>query len=175
MYGKVDGLKYTNGYKAKVQNRKPIIPARGINATPPQDMYFKGALFLNTLRSVIDDDKRWFALIRDVYQHFKYRNIMTEEMVEYFNQKTRRNLTPIFNQYLRHTSLPRLELKFSEGTVAYRWKVDEANFSMPVRVGVAGSWQQILPTTEWQTLKTEIKKDQFEVATDLYFIEVQKE
>jgi len=53
--------------------------------------------------------------------------------------------------------------------------VDEANFSMPVRVGVAGSWQQILPTTEWQTLKTEIKKDQFEVATDLYFIEVQKE
>jgi aminopeptidase N len=175
MYGKADGLKYTNGYKAKVQNRKPIIPQRGINATPPQDMYFKGALFLNTLRSVIDDDKRWFALIRDVYQHFKYQNIMTEEMIAFFNQQTGRDLTPMFNQYLRHTALPKLELKFSDGAVAYRWKVDEANFKMPVRVGVAGRWQLLQPTTEWQTLKTEIKKDEFEVATDLYFIEVQKD
>jgi len=175
MYGKADGLKYTNGYKAKVQNRKPIIPQRGINATPPQDMYFKGALFLNTLRSVIDDDRRWFALIRDVYQHFKYRNIMTEEMVAFFNQKTGRDLAPMFNQYLRHTALPVLELKFSEGAVKYRWKVDEANFSMPVRVGIRDRWQLIQPTTEWQTLKTDVKKDQFEVATDLYFIEVQKD
>jgi len=175
MYGKADGLKYTNGYKAKVQNRKPIIPQRGINATPPQDMYFKGALFLNTLRSVIDDDKRWFALIRDVYQRFKYQNIMTEEMIAFFNQKTGCDLAPIFNQYLRHTALPVLELKFSERAVAYRWKVDEANFSMPVRVGLRDRWQLIQPTTEWQTLKTDIKKDQFEVATDLYFIEVQKD
>jgi aminopeptidase N len=176
VYGKADGLKYTNAYKSKVQNRRPIIPQRGINATPPQDMYFKGALFLNTLRSVIDDDKRWFALIRDVYQHFKYRNIMTEEMVTFFNQKTSRNLTPIFNQYLRHTSLPTLELKFSEGAaVGYRWKVDEANFNMPVRVGSKDRWQLIQPTTEWQTLNTNIKKDQFDVATDLYYIEVQKD
>ncbi|HET6863213.1 MAG TPA: M1 family metallopeptidase [Pyrinomonadaceae bacterium] len=175
MYGKADGLKYTNAYKSKVQNRRPIIPQRGINATPPQDMYFKGALFLNTLRSVIDDDKRWFALIRDVYQHFKYRNIMTEEMVTFFNQKTGRNLTPIFNQYLRHTSLPTLELKFSEGAVGYRWKVDEANFNMPVRVGSKDRWQLVQPTTEWQTLNTNIKKDEFDVATDLYFIEVQKD
>ena len=28
--------------------------ARGTNAEPPQDQYFKGALMLNTLRSVID-------------------------------------------------------------------------------------------------------------------------
>lgn len=172
MYGRSDGLKYTNGYKSKVQNRRPIIPQRGINATPPQDMYFKGALFLNTLRSVIDDDKRWFALIRDVYQHFKYQNIMTEDLVAFFNEKTGRNLTPIFNQYLRRTALPILELKFSEGSVAYKWKVDETNFSMPVRVGSRDRWQLIQPTTEWQTLKTTKKKDEFEVATDLYFIEV---
>ena len=100
---------------------------------------------------------------------------MTEEMVAFFNQKTGRDLAPMFNQYLRHTALPVLELKFSEGAVKYRWKVDEANFSMPVRVGIRDRWQLIQPTTEWQTLKTDVKKDQFEVATDLYFIEVQKD
>ena len=174
MYGKADGLKYTNGYKSKVRNRQPIIPPHGINAEPPQDMYFKGALFLNTLRSVIDDDKRWFALIHDLYQHFKYQNIMTEDIVAFFNSRTGRNLTPIFDQYLRHTALPVLELKFADGTVSYRWKADEAGFAMPIRVGTKDNWQVIQPTTEWQTMKTSLKKDDFQVATDLYFVDVNK-
>jgi aminopeptidase N len=174
MFGKADGLKYTNGYKSKVRNRQPIIPARGVNAEPPQDMYFKGALFINTLRSIVDDDKRWWILLRDFYQHFKYQNIMTEDVVDYFNRRTGRNLTPIFNQYLRHTALPVLQLKFSEGQVAYRWQVDEQGFAMPVRVGSRSNWQIIYPTTEWQTLKTAVPKDEFEVATDLYFVSVNK-
>jgi aminopeptidase N len=174
MYGKADGLKYTNGYKSKVRNRQPIIPPHGINAEPPQDMYFKGALFLNTLRSVIDDDKRWFALIHDLYQHFKYQNIMTEDIVEFFNRRTGKNFTPIFNQYLRHTALPVLELKFADGSVSYRWKTDETSFQMPIRVGTKDNWQLIQPTTEWQTMKTSLKKDEFQVATDLYFVEVAK-
>ena len=176
MYGRDDGLKYTNGYRSKVRNRVPVITPRGINAEPPQDMYFKGALFLNTLRSVVDDDKQWWALLRDFYQHFKYQNIMTEDVSAYFNRKTGKNLTPIFNQYLRHTAIPGLELKFSEtdGTVSYRWKVDEPDFAMPVRVGTKDHWQTIQPTTEWKTMKTPLTKDQFMVATDLYFIDVNK-
>jgi len=174
MYGKADALKYTNGYKSKVRNRQPIIPPHGINAEPPQDMYFKGALFLNTLRSVIDDDKRWFILIHDLYQHFKYQNIMTEDIVEFFNRRTGKNFTPIFNQYLRHTALPVLELKFADGSVSYRWKTDEAGFAMPIRGGTKDNRQLIQPTTEWQTMKTSLKKDEFQVPTDLYFVEVVK-
>ena len=176
MWGREDGLKYTNGYKSKVRNQRPIIAQRGINSEPPQDQYFKGALFLNTLRSVIDDDARWWKLIHDFYQHFKYRNIMTEDVVQYFNQQSGMNLTPIFDQYLRCTALPALELKFDEtaGTVAYRWKADEPGFRMPVRVGAKEHWQIVQPGAEWQTMKTSLKKDEFEVATDLYFITVSK-
>ena len=176
MYGHDDYLKYTNGYRPKVQNKQPIIPARGINATPPQDQYFKGALFLNTLRSVINNDKLWWTLIRGFYQRFKYQTIMTEDMVEYFNRQTGKNLTPIFNQYLRRAAIPILELKFDEagGTVSYRWKADEPGFAMPVRVGAKDSWQVIQPTTEWKTMKTELKKDEFSVATDLYYVDVLK-
>lgn len=174
MFGKADGLKYTNGYKSKVRNQRPIVPERGINAEPPQDMYFKGALFLNTLRSVIDDDKRWFALIREFYQEFKYKNIMTEDVEAFFSRRTGRNLTPVFEQYLRRTALPVLELKFADGSVQYRWKVDEKDFVMPVKVGAKGSWQTIQPTTQWQTMKTAVNKENFDVATDLYFVEVSK-
>jgi aminopeptidase N len=177
MYGHDDYLKYVNAYKTKVKNNKPIIAERGINAEPPQDQYFKGALFLNTLRSVVNDDPRWFKLIHDLYQHFKYKNIMTEDMVAYFNQKTGKDFTPIFNQYLRHTAIPSLELKFNEtdGTVAYRWKVDEQGFAMPVRVGQKENWQMIQPTTDWKTMKTTLTKDDFGVATDLYYINVDKQ
>jgi aminopeptidase N len=176
-WGKEDGLKYTNAYKKKVQNREPIITQRGINGTPPQDEYFKGALFINTLRSIVNNDDRWFKLIHDFYQHFKYQNIMTEDVVAYFNQQTGINLTPVFDQYLRHTAIPTLELKFqpAEGIVSYRWKVDELAFAMPIRVGKKDNWQTITPTTEWQTMKTDLSKDDFDVATDLYFVDVSKQ
>ena len=176
MWGRDDGLKYTNGYKARVRNLQPIIAPRGINKEPPQDQYFKGALFLNTLRSVVNDDARWWTLLHDFYQHFKYQNIMTEDVVGYFNQQTGMNLTPIFDQYLRHTAVPALELKFDEpaGTVSYRWKADEPGFRMPIRAGDKDHWQMLQPTVEWQTMKTPLGKDEFEVATDLYFVTVAK-
>jgi aminopeptidase N len=174
MYGKDDGLKYTNAYKAKVRNQQPIIASRGVNATPPQDMYFKGALFINTLRSVVNDDKKWWALLHDFYQHFRYQTIMTEDIVAYFIQHTGMKLTPIFDQYLRHTALPTLELKFEDGTVSYRWQADEPKFAMPVQVGTKDHWEIIHPTTEWKSMKTGLKREEFDVATDLYYVEVRK-
>ena len=40
--GHEDALKYISGCKPKVKSERPIISARGVNATPPQDQYFKG-------------------------------------------------------------------------------------------------------------------------------------
>jgi len=176
-WGKADGIKYVNGYKPKVKNDLPIVAERGVNATPPVDQYFKGVLFINTLRSIVNEDDRWWKLLHDFYQHFKYKNIMTEDVVAYFNQQAGMDLTPIFNQYLRRTAIPTLELKFDvpAGTVAYRWKVDEPGFAMPVRVGRRNSWQVIEATTEWRLMNTPLKKDEFEVATDLYYVDVVKQ
>ena len=174
-WGKADAIRYLNGLKKKIKNDRPIITKRGTNAEPPEDQYFKGALMLNTLRSVIDDDARWFAMVHGFYQKFKYQNIMTEDVVSYFNQQSGMNLTPIFNQYLRHTAIPALELKFDEpGKISYRWQADESDFAMPVRVGLKEHWEIIHPTTRWQTMATPLTRDQFEVATDLYYINVDK-
>jgi aminopeptidase N len=176
LFGYDDALKYTNGYKTKVQNRVPIITPHGIHREPPQDMYFKGTLFINTLRNVVNDDKRWFALIREMFQKFKYQNILTEDMVQFFNQRTGKNLTAVFDQYLRHTALPTLELTFdaAKSTVSYRWIADETAFDMPVRVGTPEAWQIIQPTTSWQTMPTALTKESFQVATDLYYVNVRK-
>jgi aminopeptidase N len=176
-WGTADAIKYLNGYKPKVHNLRPIVAERGVNAEPTEDQYFKGALMINTLRSIVNDDTKWWALLHDFYQHFKYQNIMTDDVVAYFNQHTGMNLTPIFDQYLRHTQIPRLELLFGEapGMVMYKWRADEDDFAMPVRVGTAGHWQIIHPTTHWQSMQTPLTKDEFQVDTDHYFVDVNKQ
>ena len=178
MWGKKDGLTYLNTGKERVKNAVPVIAEEGIYATPPVDQYKKGALFLNTVRSVVNNDDAWFKLLHDYYQNFKYQTIMTTDMVAFFNQQTGLQLTPIFNQYLRHAAIPTLELRFDEAahTVSYRWDAEEPGFAMPIRVGKSTDWQMVQPTTtEWKVLSTPLTKDQFEVATDLYYVNVRKQ
>jgi len=108
--------------------------------------------------------------------HFRYQNIATADLVKYFNVQTGLNLTPIFDQYLRQAELPVLELQLrqNDGTVSYRWKTVVKDFAMPVKVGRRNDWQLVKPTTEWQTMKSGLQRDEFDVATDRYYIEVVK-
>jgi aminopeptidase N len=170
-FGKEPAVKYVNGEKPKVRNQAPVVTQRGIHRSPDQDMYFKGALFLHTLRNVINDDTKWERALRDFYQRFKYRNIVTEDVVQFFNGALGRNLTPVFDQYLRRAALPVLELAMTTpGTLAYRWKADEREFTMPVRIGTTGAWQTIEPTTAWQVMPTTLTRETLEVATDEFYI-----
>jgi aminopeptidase N len=176
-WGHADAVKYLNGLKPKIENRVPIVAERGVNATPPEDQYFKGALMLNTLRSIVNNDPKWFVLIHGFYQRFKYQNIMTEDVIRYFNQQTGMNLTPVFHQYLFHAQIPVLELSFNstEHTVSYKWQAEEPDFAMPVEAGDPNHWQTLHPTLKWQTMKTPLSKDQFQVATDLYYVDMDKQ
>ena len=46
---------------------------------------------------------------------------------------------------------------------------------MRIKVGEKAHWQTITPvTTRWQTMKTSFDSDHFDVATDLYYINVRK-
>jgi aminopeptidase N len=139
-------------------------------------MYFKGALFLHTLRSVVDDDTRWRALVRGFYDRFKYQTILTEDVVQFFNQETGKDLTAVFDEYLRQPGVPTLELRFDEpaGTVAYRWRVSNPRFTMPIRVGRPDAWQVVTPTTEWTIMPWTMTRNDFEVATDLYYVYVDR-
>lgn len=173
LFGHDDGMKYANAYKKKVGNKEPIITERGIHRPPNQDMYFKGALFLHTLRSMVNDDARWWQLVRDTYDHFKYQNIMTEDMVRFFSAELKQDMTPIFDQYLRRANLPTLEITFDEkaGTVSYRWNADERGFAMPIKVGAKGNWQVIQPAADWKTMPNKLGKG-LGVATELFYVNV---
>ncbi len=174
-WGRADALRYTNGLRPKVKNLQPVIPPHGINAEPPEDQYFKGALMLNTLRSLVNDDAQWFSDIHDFYQQFKYKTIMTEDVVRWWNQRTGMDLGPFFDEYLRHAALPKLTLRFSarNKTVEYRWEAAEPAFAMPVEMGDPAHWKRAVPvTTRWQSMPWVGTAVDFQVAVDGYYVDV---
>ena len=172
-WGKPDGIRYLNGFKSKVKNERPIVGERGLDREPrDEDQYFKGALFLNTLRSVVDDDGKWWATLHGYYEHFKYHNIVTEDVVDYYSKVLGQDKNAIFQEYLYHADLPQLELKFDDAgnNVSYRWQADEPGFAMPIRAGDPQHWTLLHPTSEWQV--TPGNRNAFQVATDLYYVQV---
>lgn len=172
-WGYDDAQKYLNGIKRNVRNDSPVIGDYGVNKEGSGDMYNKGALMLNTLRHIIDNDDKWWKLLKDYTLHFKHQTVTTEDVVNYFEKESGQKLKPIFNQYLRYTNIPELELKQDGKNVLYRWKTDVADFTMPAEAVVNGKIQRLQATNNWQTLK-KTKLDDVQVNTYKFYIKVTK-
>lgn len=171
-YGKEKASTYINGLKRNVENDIPIIGQYGVNNEGSGDMYYKGALMLNTIRSIVDDDAKWWKMILDYANQFRHKIVTTEEVVAFFNQHTGRDLTPVFDQYLRHRNIPVLELKFGKKKLRYRWRSDVAHFAMPIEITIKGQKMRLDGSNDWQTISIPtIKPSEVTVATDRYYID----
>lgn len=168
-------MKYINGQRYSVENRKPAIGIFGVNKEGSGDMYFKGALMLNTIRHIINDDAKWWKLVYDYATTFKKQIIETETVVDFFNSRSGINLTPVFNQYLRYAKIPVLQLKLEGKSLQYRWETDEEGFTMPVDVAINGTNIRLQGTNTWQGIDTSATSLSDVVPADKkFYIKVQK-
>jgi aminopeptidase N len=174
-YGYDEAMKYINGQSANVINRKPVIGIFGVNKEGSGDMYFKGALMLNTLRHIVNDDAIWWRLILDYSNTFKKQVIETKDVIAFFNKETGMNLTPVFNQYLQYKDIPVLQLRLKMSKLEYRWQTDEPDFAMPVEVIISGKPVRLKATNTWQTEKASLKDlDAVTVTTTKFYVKVNK-
>ncbi len=177
-YGHAAALKYINGKKPNVRNDSPLIGQYGLNREGSGDMYDKGQLILNTLRSVIDDDRRWFALLRGIQDNFRYQAISSEMLFAYMRANSGKDLTGFFEQYFMRTKIPKLAVRTeSKGgvvTARYRWEVEVPDFRMPIKVTVAPNrYGFILPTKEWQTIPLHgLAPEDFKIASNLFYVDL---
>ncbi|MGK4567988.1 M1 family metallopeptidase [Flavobacterium sp. 3HN19-14] len=171
LYGYEKGQNYINGLKQNIANDHPIIGFYGVGFEGSGDMYPKGALMLNTIRSIINDDAKWWKLLLDYSNKFRHQIIDTETVVAFFNKESGLNLTPVFNQYLRYPAIPVLEIKREKGSIQYRWKADAADFNMPVDVEINKKQVRLQPTTTWKFTETRGIKD-FKVLQQKFLIDV---
>jgi aminopeptidase N/cyclophilin family peptidyl-prolyl cis-trans isomerase len=175
-YGHAEAIKYINGKKGNVRNDRPIIAEYGRYHRSPGDMYDKGQLILNTLRSVLDDDALWVSILRGLQEKFRYKNASADEVFAFINEKAGRDLTYFFDQYFRHANIPTLVVQtLKDGgaiSARYRWEADVDNFRMPIKVTTApDKYEVIKPTTDWQTTKlNDIAPEDFKIADDLFYV-----
>lgn len=162
-WGKQEALEYLKGTRRTLSNHNTIIGDYGVNAEGSGDMYFKGANLLNTIRSIYDNDELWWKTLKNYTENYKHQVITTADTEEFFDKATKVDLKPVFDQYLRRTSLPELQFKQKDDTILYRWKADVAGFSMPVDIFLDEQEKRINPTSEWQSLETEEDLDEIKV------------
>ncbi|MGW1455182.1 M1 family metallopeptidase [Salegentibacter agarivorans] len=162
-WGKEEALEYLKGTRRGLGNNATIIGDYGVNSEGSGDMYFKGANLLNTIRSIYDNDELWWKTLKNYTETYKHQIIDTETTENFFNKATEVDLQPIFDQYLRHSDLPKLEFRKKEGKTQARWIADVEDFKMPVDILVDGKEIRIYPTNEWQNLKQNIALEKIKV------------
>ena len=170
-FGKEKAEKYINGMQQNVMNDKPIIGPYGVNKEGSGDMYNKGALMLNTIRNIVNDDLKWWRLILKYSENFRHKIINSETVITYFNTILETNLTPVFNQYLKYKNIPKLSIAIKKKKLIYKWITDVQDFNMPIDVIFNGKTIRLNPTNTDQTSDFRIKKlSDVKILTDKFFI-----
>lgn len=163
---------YVLGTRRLIKNDRPIIGTYNVNHEGSVDMYYKGANILHTVRQLINDDKKWRAILKGLNKDFYHQTVSSKQVEEYISEKSEIDLVPFWNQYLRTIKIPKLEYKVENNNLEFRYINIIENFEMPVIALINGKEEWITPTSEWQTkeflsdIKTaEIKQD-FYVETE---------
>ena len=171
-WGKEEALEYLKGTRRGLGNNATIIGDYGVNSEGSGDMYFKGANLLNTIRSIYDNDELWWKTLKDYTETYKHQIIDTETTENFFDEATEVDLEPIFDQYLRHTDLPKLQFRKKEGKTQARWIADVEDFKMPVDIFIDGKEIRITPTDEWGDLKENIALNKIEINDLEFYIKI---
>ncbi len=173
-YGKQAGQEYVHGTRFAIQNDSPIVGVYNVNKEGSGDMYYKGGNMLNMIRTIINDDEKWRSILRGLNKTFYHQTVTYDDVVNYINEQSGKNLSPMFEQYLKYKGIPILNFMESRGKLYVRWISDVRNFNMPVRVKLkGGDYQFITPSTRFRPVELSgATKDNIEVDTFNYYIGV---
>ncbi|WP_316785793.1 M1 family metallopeptidase [Pedobacter frigiditerrae] len=138
MFGKQAGQEYIEGTRKAIQNQAPVQGIYNVNREGSGDMYPKGGNLLNMVRTIIDDDEKWRSILRGLNKEFYHSTVNAEDVIGYINKQSGKDFTKVFDQYLKYTNLPILEIRVLDGKASARWIADVKGFDMPVRLKVKG-------------------------------------
>lgn len=156
LFGNATAIDYIDAMKNTIYNDKPIIGQYDVNNEGSGDVYRKSAVFLNTLRSITDNDALWWSIIKGIQKDFAQQTVTTQQIENYISRRAGKDFSKEFDQFLRNRDLPVLEYKLEQTAkglkVSYRWDADVAGFSMPLRyLDKTGKGIWVKPSSEWQT------------------------
>lgn len=168
LYGLKAGNAYVQGIRKNIKNDKPIIGTYGVNQRGSDDMYYKGANMLHTIRYVIGNEGTWRLLLRGLNHKFYHQTVTTEDVENYISEFTKTDFSTVFDQYLRTTQIPTLEYKVGKKYVKARWTNCIPDLQLPVRVYINNIQYVIKPTSKWKKTKFNVKIEAFDIDQNYY-------
>ncbi len=172
-YGKEAGADYIIGSRRGIRNKIPIIGTYNVNKEGSGDMYNKGGNLLHTIRQIFNDDEKWRQTLRGLGKDFYHSIVTTQQIENYISGKSGRNLSKVFDQYLRDIRIPVLEYKLEKGALKYHWSNCIEGFDMPMKISDGnGKYDFIYPTSEWKSLS--VKGDKAPTFDRNFYVEVKE-
>jgi aminopeptidase N len=167
-YGKKAADEYIQGIRNNISNQKTIIGYYGVNQEGSGDMYNKGANLLHTIRQVIDNDSLFRKILRGLNKDFYHQTVDSKDVEAYFSKQSGKDLSKIFDQYLRTTKIPQIEYKTEGDKISYRWSNCIPGFDMPLKIEGTSDW--LRPTSEWKsaTMTSDMKSKGLVPDKDFY-------
>ncbi len=180
LFGKQAGQEYIFGNRRSIANKTPLIGVYHVNKEGSGDMYNKGGVLHNMIRTIIDDDEKWRQILRGLNEDYFHQQVHYEDIVNYISEHSGIPLEKVFEQYVKHPSLPKLEIASNaQGAVTLRWQADVDGFDMPIRVKNGDQpdapFQFVYPTTEFVTIDWPgLTPENVEIDTFNFYVELLK-
>lgn len=174
-YGKEASQAYVHGNRNGIQNDNPIQGPYHVNKEGSGDMYPKGGVMLNMIRTIINDDEKWRAILRGLNSTYYHQQVDYDDIVNNIIQKSGIDLSKVFEQYVQHTSIPILEIRQdTTGKVLGRWISEVKDFHMPIHIGAGNSDKQLIALDKHfkEINITGLNKENIAIDTHNYYIGV---
>ena len=114
LYNKKESDRYARIWSASMKNIRPVVGPRDVNFWDYHDIdpYVKGAWLLKGLRYVMDNDSLFFDIIKTYNISRRYKIVTVKDFTNYVNEKTGKDYSWYFNQYLYSEKQPMLEWRW---------------------------------------------------------------
>jgi len=172
-YGKEASQAYVHGIRRGIQNDIPIQGPYHVNKEGSGDMYPKGGVMLNMIRTMIANDDKWRALLRGLNSTFYHQQVDYNDIVHYLSQQSGLDLSKVFEQYVQHASIPTLEIQQdASGGIMGRWISEVKGFHMPIHIGIKGQKRQLIHLNQhFQSIKIPgLNKENIDIDRFNYYV-----
>jgi aminopeptidase N len=148
-----------------------------VNREGSGDMYYKGSNMLHTIRQLIGDDVKFRNILRGLNSTFYHQTVTSKQVEDFISSKSGIDLSKVFDQYLRNTTIPLLEVKTVKDGISFRWSESISGFNMPVRVflGASNTEPRIIHPRAGEWTKMKLDKGQTFEADANYYVRVKKD
>ena len=152
LFGKDKAFQYQTGKRKLIRNTNPVQGKYLTCGDENTDIYNKGAQIVHMIRMLIKNDSSFWNLMRVLNRDFYHKIVYSADIENSISKQTGIDLSKFFDQYLRHTEIPVLEVRNDEeGMLECRYSHCIEGFDMPLDILIKDQPKRVFANTKWSS------------------------